>query len=360
MRTETLARVPAGLVEEIGVAAPAYRLGELERHHAVERRRGSRITYVVARDRAGTALGLLPVYLASRPFEPSLDPDVVFAGRHPVTGPTLCSAGTPGGYANHLAVTPGSGGPEAARVASALIGTAREIASEAGCRHVLVADLDGTQARWLADLDTGATAAATREKAVLGIGWDDFDGYLAALPRKRRWQVRQERRTFAASGIEVRDAPLEDVAAEVAPLLAQTQDRHGAGADPAETELYLAMLAMNPGAETRALVGYRAGTPVAFSVLLRRGDDWAVRAFGRDYAVPDHGQYFNLTYYEPIARAVAAGATSIDFGVGSLAAKRFRGCRLEPLRSLLVPSAAAAQGRCGRPFRRHDRPAGGP
>jgi predicted N-acyltransferase len=307
----------------------------------VERRRGSAITYVVARDAAGVAVGLLPVYQSSRPFEPSLDPDVVFAGQPFVTGSTLCSAGSPGGYTNHLVLRAAIGIPDAVRGANALIETAREVASEAGCPHVLIPDLDETQARWLADVEADSTAAATREKAVLRIGCDDFDGYVAALPRKRRWQVRQERRAFAESAIDVRDEPLKNVAAEVAPLLAQTQNRYGDVADPAETEFYLAMLAMNPGAETRALVGYQAGRPVAFSVVLRYGDTWAVRAFGRDYAAPDHSQYFNLTYYEPIARAAAAGATTIDFGVGSLPAKRFRGCRLEPLRSLLIPSTAA-------------------
>ncbi len=340
MRTETLTRVPAEVVDELGVATPAYRLGELERHHVVQRRRGAAVSYVVARDGTDAAVGLLPVYLSSQPLDPSLDPDVVFpGGRPPETGSTLCTAGTAGGYANHLLLSPALGGPQAARAACALIQTARGLAARAGSPHVLVPDLDATQARWLADLDAVALATATREKGVLPIGWDDFDGYTAALPRKRRWQVRQERRAFAESGIDVCDEPLEDVAAELAPLLAQTQNRHGDAADPAETEFYLAMLAMNPGATTRALVGYRTGKPVAFSVVLVRGDDWAIRAFGRDYATPDHSQYFNLTYYEPIARATAAGAGMIDFGVGSLPAKRFRGCRLEPLRSLCIPSA---------------------
>lgn len=340
MHTETHAKLPMDLVDELRIAAPAYHLGELERHHIVERRRGTVITYVVARDATDAAVGLLPVYRSSRPFEPSLDPDAVFAGRHHMTGSTLFSAGTPGGYTNHLILRSAISAPDAVRYATALIEAARRIALNADCPHILIADLDETQARWLTDFEASSSVTATREKAVLQVVWADFDGYVAVLPRKRRWQVRQERRAFAESGIDVRDEPLEDVAAEVAPLLAHTKNRHDDVADPAQTEFYLAMLAMNPGAEARALVGYMAGRPVAFSAVVRYGDRWAVRAFGRDYTTPDHSQYFNLTYYEPIARAAAAGAATVDFGVGSLPAKRFRGCGMEPLRSLLVPSGA--------------------
>ncbi|PJJ54091.1 acetyltransferase (GNAT) family protein [Mumia flava] len=349
MRTEALERVTVDLLEELGVAAPVYRLGELERHHVLERRRGSLVSYVVARDATDGAVGLLPVYRSPRPFEPSLDPDALFpgtgAGADATSSPfsTLCSAGGAGGYANHLMLRAGLAAPRTALAAHALIDAARDIAAAAGCARLLVPDLDRTQARWLAEIEAEATAASTREKAVLPIDWNDFAGYLAALPRKRRWQVRQERLAFAEGGTEVRDEPLAAVAVTLAPLLAQTQRRHGEAVDPAAAEFYLTMLAMTPGAVTRALVGYRKGEPVAFSAVVRCADTWTVRAVGRDYAAPDHAEYFNLTYYEPIARAAASGARAIDFGVGSLAAKRFRGCRLQPLRSLLIRSASHRQ-----------------
>ncbi|MER7169891.1 GNAT family N-acetyltransferase [Streptomyces mesophilus] len=339
MRTEEVDRVSVGLLAELGITASDHVLGELERHHIVERRRGARITYLVVRSKSGVALGLLPLYRLPRPFDASLAPENIFEGGPATTGSRLCSAGGAGGYRNHLLLKSPIEPACAADAARALISAAREVASAGGCTQLLIPDLDPEQARWLAGFETEALAAATRDKAVLPIAWSDFSEYLAALPRKRRWQVRQERRAFADSGIVIRDEPLSAVAAEVAPLLAQTQRRHGDTADPLEAEFYLAMLAMTPGSEVRALVGYLPGGPVAFSVVHRRGGTWAVRAVGRDYAAPDHSQYFNLTYYEPIARAIAEGATLIDFGTGSLPAKRFRGCSLQPLRSLLIPAS---------------------
>lgn len=338
MRTEEVDKVSGDLLDELGITASDHVLDELERHHVVERQRGTPITYLVVRRTSGAALGLLPVYQLSRPYGASLAPESIFDDEPSASGSQLCSAGGAGGYRNHLVLRSPIAPACAAGAARALISAAQEVALAAGCPQVLIPDLDPAQARWLAEFEAKAIAVATRDKAVMPIEWGHFSEYLATLPRKRRWQVRQERRVFADSGIVVRDEPLSAVAAEVAPLLAQTQQRHGDTVGPLEAEFYLAMLAMTPGSEVRALVGYLSGKPVAFSVVHRRGGTWAIRAVGRDYAAPDHSQYFNLTYYEPIARAIADGATLIDFGVGSLSAKRFRGCRLQPLRSLLIPT----------------------
>ncbi len=339
MHTDEVDKVSGDLLDELGITASDHVLGELERHHIMERRRGTRITYVVVRRRSGgDALGLLPVYQLPRPHEASLAPESIFDDEPTSTDSPVCSAGGAGGYRNHLVLRSPIAPACAADAARALISAARRVASAVGCPRVLIPDLDPAQARWLAEFETEAIAAATRDKAVMPIEWGHFSEYLAALPRKRRWQVRQERRVFADSGIVVRDEPLSAVAAEVAQLLAQTQQRHGDAAGPLEAELYLAMLAMTAGSEVRALVGYLSGAPVAFSVVHRRGGTWSIRAVGRDYAAPDHSQYFNLTYYEPISRAIADRTALIDFGVGSLSAKRFRGCRLEPLRSLLIPT----------------------
>ncbi|MGC5004859.1 GNAT family N-acetyltransferase [Streptomyces sp. DT203] len=339
MRTEEVDKVSSDLLDELGITAPDHVLGELERHHIMARRRGAHITYLVVRRTSGAALGLLPLYQFSRPYESSLTPESIFEGGMSSTGSRLCSAGGAGGYRNHLVLRSPIASACGADAARALISAAREVASTVGCPQVLIPDLDPAQAGWLAELETDAIAVATRDKAVMPIEWGHFSEYLAALPRKRRWQVRQERRAFADSGIVVRDEPLSAVADEVAPLLAQTQQRHGDTAGPLEAEFYLAMLAMTSGSEVRALVGHLSGRPVAFSVVHRRGGTWTIRAVGRDYAAPDHSQYFNLTYYEPITRAIADGATLIDFGAGSLSAKRFRGCRLQPLRSLLIATA---------------------
>lgn len=334
MRVDTVGRVDAGLLERLGGAATAYQLGELDRHHMAERRRGTDVRYLVARDDQGAPVGMVPVYLAGPPWEPTVDPASVFDPPAPVDG-TLCLAGSAGAYANFLEVGTGVDG---ATVASALVARVLAVAREAGCRQVMLPYLDESQARWLHPFGATATASDVRHRAVLPVEWDSFDGYLNWLPSHRRRRIRHERSVFEHGGLEVREARLVDVAADLAPLLAETENRHGRGVSREQMEFHLLTLGMNLEDHSITLVAHRDRRPVAFTLVLLYGDRWIGRAWGCDYAAigRDAFCYFNLVYYETIIRAAARGARLVDFGVGALQAKTLRGCRLEPLWTILV------------------------
>jgi predicted N-acyltransferase len=333
-RIDTAGRVDAALLAQLGRASIGYRLGELERFHIAESRRGSDIRYLIARDDRERAVGLLPVYVAEPPWESTVDPGVIFDP--PVDATRLCLAGSAGAYANFLEVGAADGAP----VATTLVEHARLVARDTGCRHVLLPYLDQAHARWLGGYVDDATAQGVRHKAVLDMQWDSFDGYLSGLSPHRRRRVRHERREFERAGIDVREARLVDVAAQLAPLLTQTENRYGHAVTREQMEFYLLMLGMSMEDASLTLVAYDDGRPVAFTVVLLGDEKWFVRAWGCDYtAVERAGHYFNLTYYEPIVRATARGVRLIDFGVGALEAKTLRGCRLEPLWTVLLRSA---------------------
>jgi predicted N-acyltransferase len=151
--------------------------------------------------------------------------------------------------------------------------------------------------------------------------------------------VRRERRRFADSGIEMREERVVDAAARLAPLLAQTERRYGRATDPGQIAFHYTLLGMHLGGDFLATVAYRRDRPVACSLLLRSGNRLISKAWGCDYAAAGgHFLYFNLTFYEPIVRAIERRIEVLDLGLGSLSAKEQRGCAVERLQTVLVAS----------------------
>ena len=74
------------------------------------------------------------------------------------------------------------------------------------------------------------------------------------------------------------------MAADLAPLLTQTENRYGRDVKPEQMEFYLSMLGMHMDGGTFTLVAYKNNRPVAFSLALLCGDRWIMRAWGCDYA----------------------------------------------------------------------------
>ncbi|WP_176985088.1 GNAT family N-acetyltransferase [Asanoa ishikariensis] len=323
MRVEDRTRLDDDLLDELGVASTRFYRAELERIQLAQRGHGT-TTYAVARDAAGRAVGMLPVYVTTPPWHPVSDPDALFG----YGGSTLCVAGSYGLYENYLTAP-------AAPVATALVERARALARAAGSPHVMLPHLDAAQAGWLDGYD--AVAAAECDKAVLPVTWRSFEEYVSWLPARRRTPVRRERSRFRDSGVEVRERPMSEVAGELAPLLAATERRYGHAADPRQIEFHYTLLAMDLADDFVALVAYLADRPVACSLLLACGDRWISKAWGCDYAAAGNQfLYFNLLFYEPVRRAIERDIAVLDYGTGGLETKTQRGCVREPLRTVLV------------------------
>lgn len=337
MRVEEVGSVGADLLDELGVASARYSGGELELLHLAQLRRGSSISYLVARDARGKPLGLAPVYTAAAEWEDAVDPAALFEPPVPITSPKLCLAGSPGTYENHLALASSTHRPEAMRVARVLVEGSRSLARNAGCPYVMFPYLDERQSTWLEEYRAAATAVSVRHKAVLPVIWDSFEDYLMWLPHGRRQDARRSRRRFLRSEIDVCEHPLADVAIDVAPLIAQTEKRHGRDVEPEQIASYFMLLGTHLDDDGFVLVANKNGRPVASTVILACGNRWIIRAWGCDYAaLGDEELYFNLVYYEPIARGIGRGAALLDFGVGALRPKEWRGCVTQQLHTMLI------------------------
>jgi predicted N-acyltransferase len=284
---------------------------------------------------------MMPLYVVSPPWEPLADPAAVLDPPVRVTDAKLCLAGSPGTYGNYLVLDSTVHEAQATRVAEALVERARASAVDAGCRLVLLPYLDERQALWLDGYRSGAGGLGACEKSVLPVIWESFDDYVSWLPKKRRLSVRAERQEFLRSGLTVREERLSDRAAELAPLLAQTERRYGRAITDEEAEFYLTLRAMHLGDNCLTLVLSDAGRPVAFSLTFRCGECWVMSSWGCDYDARPRWAYFNLVFYEPIERAIRAGSKMIDFGVGAPQAKRLRGCGVEQLQTMLIDAAPA-------------------
>lgn len=345
MQVNRLDRADAVLLRRLGAAAPDDRADQLGRAHVVQRRRGADITYLVAHDDEGGPLGLLPVYLVPQPWDPMVDPSMILDPPAVPRGPTLCLAGVSAARANHLTVAAALDERSARHVATALVERARAVAADAGYDELLIPYLTATQSRWLAGHAAAARSTGASARGVLHIAWSSFDEYLESLSRRRRSNVRSERRRFAESGIAVREVRLQDMAGDLTPLLVQTERRYGHAVERDHVEFHLRLLALRDDADTVTLVADRGGL-VACCIIGACGDRWRVEAWGCDYAsIGREDVYFNLVFYEPIIRAVARGVSTLDIGVGSIRAKRLRGCTVEPLRSLLIGTAERRTGR---------------
>ncbi|WP_433389470.1 GNAT family N-acetyltransferase [Micromonospora sp. KLBMP9576] len=351
MRVERLNRLDDALLDRLGVASTRFYGAELERIQLAQRGHGT-TGYLVAREADGTVLGMTPVYSAVPPWHPTVDPGVIFEPAVPLGGERLFLAGSYGVYANFLTVAADVPPARAATVAAALVDEARAMARAEGSGHVLLPYLDGTQAGWLDSHGYRALAADTRAKAVLPILWDSFDEYVSWLPSQGlRTSVRRERREFLDAGLVVREERMTEVVGRIAPLLVQTERRHGNDLDVQQVEFHYTLLAMGLREDFTALVAYADGEPVACSLLLACGNRWILKAWGCDYATAGGSfLYFNLLFYEPVGRAASRGIESIDYGLGGLGAKTRRGCTEQRLRTILIGAAAQHDGHpCDQP-----------
>ncbi|MFD0431007.1 hypothetical protein ACFQ60_38060 [Streptomyces zhihengii] len=76
----------------------------------------------------------------------------------------------------------------------------------------------------------------------------------------------------------------------------------------------------------------RDGALLSFSILVRDGAQWTVLMSGTDYDRPDASfTYFATMFYRPAELAPRLGITSMAYGLGTLQAKKLRGCTVNTL-----------------------------
>lgn len=145
-------------------------------------------------------------------------------------------------------------------------------------------------------------------------GWQDFDGFLAAMDHKHRKNIRQERARVARAGIVFRvvhgdEASADDIAAMYGFYL-QTFAEYGNS--PALTPGFLHHLSQ---AMPRGLVMFfadLAGEPVAGALCLRGGDTLYGRYWGATQQLP--GLHFETCYYQGIDYCLREGLRVFEPG----------------------------------------------
>ncbi|MER6346512.1 GNAT family N-acetyltransferase [Streptomyces sp. NPDC001595] len=171
------------------------------------------------------------------------------------------------------------------------------------------------------------------DRCDMDVTWDDLDGYIAGLRRNRRFAVRRELREIAARGIEISERPIGDDEPELVRLRAQLVTKYGGVPDGEREAASFRHLRDHFGPENVWVVEARQrGALLSFTMLVRDGDQWTALMSGTDYDHPDATfTYFATMFYRPAELAPEQGITTIAYGLGTVEAKRVRGCTVSTL-----------------------------
>lgn len=306
---------------------------------------GENIVFLLEKD--GDVQVAVSGVVMDRPAENTrLDPQAIFSGAAAIHG--LAASGPHPWHAmpagrlypclllmqTHYELVPV--GPAADDVAACarLVSEIVRWAERAGIRSIAAQYLTPEAAALVTALrGAGFTVIDFASRCDLDVVWDDFDGYLATLPQRRRSAIRRELRILEDRGVRVVELAGRDREDELLALRVQLVAKYGSRPNPDKEAANLAILRREFSAsELTTFAAIRAGKMMSFGIFAREGGDWIPMLTGSDYD-DDYSPltYFATLYYRPCQVAPAIGVTKMWFGLGSWEAKRLRGCRLRPL-----------------------------
>jgi predicted N-acyltransferase len=290
----------------------------------------------------GRLVGALPTYVVKRETNEFYTPRRCADGRW--TGQYLL-AGARRAYTNDILVRADLAGADRDRVTAALVDAAVQRCAEEALDSALFLYLDTQAARRLTRCAGAASVPvfATAD-AVLDLPGTGFDDYLAALPYRRRDQVRRESTRFISAGFSIATFPVEQTWERLAELFGAVQRRYGQGGDAAAWRGLVERQSVRVAADA-VILGCRRGGELVGAVLLYGWRDACyVKLVGFDYdRLEGAFEYFNLVYYAVIRYAYAQGLTRVHFGREAFEAKLRRGAQLRPLWIVEVPASVVAE-----------------
>jgi predicted N-acyltransferase len=321
------------------------------------RKTGGRSTAVVGRV-GGQAASAVPVLQLSAPPPPLYRwNDLLAQCALPTLAPSGLLVGPRQGYQTHVLSAPDA---DPAAGTAALVAALRDVEVDATtsgrparvAMYVTTADALLLQAG-------GVTAPPVliEADACFELPGGCWDGWLEGLARKRRDSVRRELRQFRSAGYVVEHLSLGDCYEELPALAAATQAKYGDVADP---DFWLTLLrghVAGMGAAARVSICRRPdGEAVGFCLYYVHAQTLYLRWVGFDYQRLSGSEYFNLAYYDHIARAAELGITRIHAGIKAPLAKTLRGAALQPLWLVDLEADSPLCARTG-DVRRHNRQA---
>ncbi|MFF0144111.1 peptidogalycan biosysnthesis protein [Amycolatopsis sulphurea] len=219
-----------------------------------------------------------------------------------------------------------------AEVHAALPGLVADAAAELGCRSHAILHLedDGTLREPAAEL--GHTRVVLGAETAMDIPVvSGQEEYFAALPRRRRYRLRAEKRQCVEQGLhtEVRTGP-SSMTEDLILLQARQRAKHGMSGEvgPVREEFY--RIRETVGDAVIVLSAVREGQLLGYTLCLydKDRDELFARSAGFDYDALDGGCYFALMFHDVPAWAADHGVRRIFFGMSTYEAKRARGATL--------------------------------
>lgn len=145
-------------------------------------------------------------------------------------------------------------------------------------------------------------------------GWQDFDGFLAALDHRHRKNIRQERAKVSRTGVGFRilhgDEASDTDLATMHGFYRKTFAEYGN--HPALTLPFLRHLARAMPRSLVLILGERDGEAIAGALCLRGGDTLYGRYWGAAETMP--GLHFETCYYQGIEYCLREGLTRFEPG----------------------------------------------
>jgi acyl-coenzyme A synthetase/AMP-(fatty) acid ligase len=289
---------------------------------------------------SGPVRAVLPVFrYGGRPQHPGLDPAELFmaASAHMDRSPRAWEPVT------LLGSMAGSVTSPAASDVEAWLAAVYDLSVQDGAT-VMVPYLADQVAATIWQLLPEAELLLTGARAVLEVRHRSREAYEASLPRRKRADVRYERKLLRRGGRSVGIEPLTPaVIEEVAFLQANTQRRHGSYPSTVDdfVERYQ-RLATSPLAQAVVtFVCRHRGRAVGYVSGLVRDRMFLVYGAGLDYErTGSYAEYFNLLIHAPVDYCLLHGLRGVDLGPGGLRQKLLRGGRPDLIWSLIIRAPA--------------------
>lgn len=179
----------------------------------------------------------------------------------------------------------------------------------------------------------GFSTAPLGQRCDMPVAWDDFDGYLRALPKKRRDEAKREINRMRERGLVTASRPLAADEPELLDLRCALIEKYDGNVSRADQAAIFDGIREHVALQdiTVFTVSAADGTLLSFSLFIQDGPEWTVMLIGSDYTddAAAYG-YFSCMFYQPAAQAPERGVKLLCYGYGTLDAKRRRGCHLYP------------------------------
>jgi hypothetical protein len=322
-RLTDLAAVPAGPWRELTAGRPGLRLELLQslENTAI---RPLHLHAFLVEDAAGIVAAAVLRLFADRSVANPLDR--VLFGRgvrvaqalRCTTGPLLL-VGQPLGAGCGVVLRHGMPGALAYPILARLADEIERYAADRDCTVAFQPVVAGDDALIASVLrDRGYLATETAPTTHLAVHWNDLDGYIRYLSQRSRSAartVRYESTYNERSRVVIRRLPSEPASAQALDTLLRIHYRRKNGVEPPYAKTFMPRLVAAMPDDFLIFEARRDAQTLGMVGLVRSGDvAWVAWLGVVDQTLRRDFTYFNLCFYQPIARAASLGIRRMLYG----------------------------------------------